>query len=87
MIKCEFIHVFQVSPDFNHILDRHPKYPNIVVGCGFSGMGFKMGPVTGEILANMVTGKKSKYDTQPFKASRFDIQQPKASRLNQTSSL
>lgn len=79
--------IYTVSPDFNHILDRHPKYPNIVVGCGFSGMGFKMGPVTGEILANMVTGRKSKYDTQPFKASRFDIQQFKASRLNQTSSL
>ena len=63
------------------------KVDYIVVGCGFSGMGFKMGPVTGEILANMVTGKKSKYDTQPFKASRFDIQQFKASRLNQTSSL
>ena len=46
-----------------------------------------MGPVTGEILANMVTGKKSNYDIQPFKASRFNIQKFKASRLNKTSSL
>ncbi len=35
------------------------------------GMGFKMGPVTGEILADMVIGKKSKYDVTHFKASRF----------------
>ena len=57
MIKCESIHVlfrFQLI-SITYVLDRHPKYPNIVVGCGFSGMGFKIGPVTGEILANMVT--------------------------------
>jgi len=63
--------IYTVSPDFVHILDKHPNYPNIVVGCGFSGMGFKMGPVTGEILANMAIGKKSKHDINHFKASRF----------------
>ena len=30
--------IYTVSPDNVHILDKHPKYPNIVVGCGFSGM-------------------------------------------------
>lgn len=63
--------IYTASPDLVHILDRHPKYPNIVVGCGFSGSGFKMGPVTGEILADMVTGKPSKYNIDHFKASRF----------------
>ena len=32
----------KVSPDGVHILDKHPKYPNIVVGCGFSGNIFWM---------------------------------------------
>ena len=26
-----------MSPDGVHIMDSHPDYPNIVVGCGFSG--------------------------------------------------
>ena len=35
------------------------------------GTGFKLGPVTGEMLADMVTGRKTKYDTTPFLANRF----------------
>jgi len=64
--------IYTVSPDGVHILDKHPKYPNIVVGCGFSGSGFKLGPVTGEFLANLATGKPPKFSNEPFLASRFD---------------
>ena len=83
-------------------MDFHPRYDDIVVGCGFSGnviqinisichysrlvwvfcqtirisllsigTGFKLGPVTGEMLADMVTGRKTKYDVTPFLANRF----------------
>ena len=87
-------------------MDFHPRYDDIVVGCGFSGnvfqinicichyrllgifgcsvtsqtmrlcllfigTGFKLGPVTGEMLADMVTGRKTKYDATPFLANRF----------------
>ena len=61
----------QVSPDEVHILDSHPEYPNIVFGAGFSGQGFKLGPVTGEFLADLAMRKTPKYPTQPFKADRF----------------
>ena len=37
----------------------------------FIGTGFKLGPVTGEMLADMVTGRKTKYDATPFLANRF----------------
>ncbi len=30
-----------------------------------------MGPVTGEILANLVTGGPQKFDLNPLKANRF----------------
>ena len=63
--------IYTVTPDLIHILDRHPNHSNVVVGCGFSGSGFKMAPVTGEILANLATNKQSKYDLHPFRASRF----------------
>lgn len=35
------------------IIDRHPEDERIVVGAGFSGHGFKFGPVTGRALAEL----------------------------------
>ena len=35
---------------YNHI------YPNVVIGAGFSGHGFKFGPLTGRILAERRQG-------------------------------
>ena len=64
--------IYTVSPDEVHILDKHPKYPNIIVGCGFSGTGFKLAPVTGELLASLATGQPTKFSIQPFLASRFE---------------
>ena len=29
--------LFQHTPDSNPIIDRHPQWPNIILGCGFSG--------------------------------------------------
>ena len=39
------------SEDF--ILDRHPQQERVVIGAGFSGHGFKLGPVSGRILAEL----------------------------------
>lgn len=39
------------SEDF--ILDHHPQQKRVVIGAGFSGHGFKLGPVSGRILAEM----------------------------------
>ena len=36
-----------------------------------TGSGFKLGPVTGEFLADLVSGKPTKFDGKPFQASRF----------------
>jgi sarcosine oxidase len=35
------------------VIDTHPRDPRIVVGAGFSGHGFKFGPLTGRILAEL----------------------------------
>ena len=39
--------------------------------CFSSGTGFKLGPVTGEMLADMAEGRGLKYDVTPFRANRF----------------
>ena len=55
------------------ILDVHPDNPNVVIGAGFSGHGFKFGPLTGRILSELSLNGKT---TIPeFEAARamFEI--------------
>ena len=36
-------------------LDRHPEFSNVVIGCGFSGHGFKFTSVLGSVFADLAT--------------------------------
>ena len=46
------------TPDLNFVVDRHPDHPNGVFAGGFSGHGFKFGPLVGELLADLaLTGQ------------------------------
>ena len=38
------------TPDGHFILDRHPEWPAVIIGAGFSGHGFKFAPAIGEHL-------------------------------------
>ncbi|XP_071950783.1 peroxisomal sarcosine oxidase-like [Antedon mediterranea] len=44
------------------ILDVHPHYPNIVIGCGFSGHGFKLAPAVGLLLSQLALRKTPVFD-------------------------
>jgi glycine/D-amino acid oxidase-like deaminating enzyme len=59
------------TPDYHFVLDRHPEIPNLAIGAGFSGHGFKFGPVLGEILADLATGHQPAFDLELFGAGRF----------------
>ncbi len=41
------------APNEDFIIDRHPENPRISFGAGFSGHGFKFGPLTGRLLAEL----------------------------------
>ncbi|MEX0728638.1 MAG: N-methyl-L-tryptophan oxidase [Planctomycetaceae bacterium] len=41
------------TPDSHFVVDRHPEYPQVVLGCGFSGHGFKFTSVIGEALMQL----------------------------------
>ena len=47
------------TPNEDFIIDHHPDNPNIVIGAGFSGHGFKLGPLTGRILAELAHNGKT----------------------------
>jgi sarcosine oxidase subunit beta len=44
----------------------------LVIGMGFSGHGFCLGPITGRILAGMATGRPVDLPLEPFRLARFD---------------
>jgi sarcosine oxidase len=58
--------LYSLTPDEDFILDR---VGNIVVGAGFSGHGFKFGPLIGEVLADLATGVDPR-----LPAGRFSIE-------------
>lgn len=41
------------APNEDFIVDLHPENPRIAFGAGFSGHGFKFGPLTGRLLAEL----------------------------------
>jgi N-methyl-L-tryptophan oxidase len=47
--------MYTMTPDANFIVDRHPEHPNVVIGAGFSGHGFKFATAIGEYLVDLAT--------------------------------
>lgn len=63
--------LYTKTPDQHFILDRHPEHENVVIGGGFSGHGFKFGPVLGEILRELALTGGSSHDLSLFGLGRF----------------
>ncbi len=66
--------IYTVTPDKLPIVDFHPQHPNVLIGTGFCGSGFKMSPEVGNILAQMAMGRAEElnYDLKKLSATRFD---------------
>lgn len=61
---------FQVTDDENFIIDRHPKYENVIIAGGMSGTGFKFAPTIGDIVKNLVLGRPVGFDLSAFRLNR-----------------
>lgn len=61
------------TPDEDFIIDELPGYAGIFVGCGFSGHGFKLAPIVGKILSELVLCKPHPYPKtrKVFSIERF----------------
>ncbi|MDF9747369.1 N-methyl-L-tryptophan oxidase [Natrinema salsiterrestre] len=64
--------MFTNSPDEHFILDTLPDYPQVAVGAGFSGHGFKFASVVGEILADLAVDGETDHPIDMFRLDRFD---------------
>ena len=45
--------LYTMTADGHFIVDRHPRWPHVVIGAGFSGHGFKFATAIGETLASL----------------------------------
>jgi sarcosine oxidase subunit beta len=59
------------TPDALPVIEKAPEVDNLVYATGFSGHGFCLGPVTGEILADLATEGTTAHPIAPFARSRF----------------
>ncbi|MFN0305301.1 MAG: N-methyl-L-tryptophan oxidase [Burkholderiales bacterium] len=59
------------TPDIHFALDYLPDEPDVVVASACSGHGFKFAPVVGEIIADLVEGKRPAFDLSMFGARRL----------------
>ncbi|MEP7199625.1 MAG: FAD-dependent oxidoreductase [Chloroflexota bacterium] len=65
--------LYDTTPDANPIIGPVPEVENFLVAAGFSGHGFMHSPMTGQIIAEMVCGKKPSLDVRELSVMRFRV--------------
>jgi sarcosine oxidase subunit beta len=63
--------LLDMTPDALPVIERAEPVEGLVIAAGFSGHGFCLGPVTGRILAELVTTGTSSLPIEAFRSSRF----------------
>ena len=58
-------------PDMKPVFGAVPSVPGMWCAFGHGHQGFTLGPVTGELLAAMMTGATPRVDVRPFSPGRF----------------
>jgi sarcosine oxidase len=59
------------SPDGHFVIDTHPRHPEVILACGFSGHGFKFASVVGEVLAELAAYGHTRHPIGLFRLGRF----------------
>ncbi len=59
------------TPDMLPIIGRAPRHASLWFAFGHAHHGLTLGPVTGRLLAEMITGEATIVDPAPFSAERF----------------
>ncbi|MDE2855451.1 MAG: N-methyl-L-tryptophan oxidase [Chloroflexota bacterium] len=67
MVVCMFTN----TPDEHFLLDTLPGAPQVSLAAGFSGHGFKMASVIGEIMADLAQQGETRHDIALHRLSRF----------------
>lgn len=63
--------LLDLTPDALPVLERSPEIEGLVIGAGFSGHGFCLGPSTGQILADLAVFGRTELPIEAFQLARF----------------
>ena len=64
--------LFTTTPDWHPILDRVPGIEGLYCAVGFSGHGFKLSPMIGATMAELIAqGRATTIDISPLRFTRF----------------
>jgi sarcosine oxidase len=65
--------LFTNTPDHDFIIDWHPAHSNVLISSACSGHGFKFASAVGELQAELLTDRPTRFDLSPFRVSRFAV--------------
>lgn len=60
-----------VTPDMQPVIGSDPGEPSIIYACGHGRNGILMAPLTGDLVADLVTASPLPYDLAQFRPDRF----------------
>jgi glycine oxidase len=60
-----------VTPDMLPIIGPDPEHESLIYACGHSRNGVLMAPLTGDLIADLVTGTPLSFDLAQFRPDRF----------------
>lgn len=64
--------LYDVTPDSKPILGQVEEVQGFLQACGFSGHGFMLAPIVGQLLAELIVNGKPTIPLQPFLLKRFE---------------
>ena len=62
--------LIDLTPDALPVIDA--PLPGLVVAAGFSGHGFCLGPVSGQLCTDLALGREPRHALGAFRLNRFD---------------
>src|SRR5262245_11226028 len=65
---------YENTSNGDFLIDRHPDFENVWLVGGGSGHGFKHGPVVGEYVTNLVTGREGQLERRFSMAAKSRVQ-------------
>jgi sarcosine oxidase subunit beta len=66
-----WVGIIDFTPDDNFIFGHVDDVEGLILACGFSGHGFALTPIIGQLLCELVVEEKTSLPTEAFRLSRF----------------
>jgi glycine/D-amino acid oxidase-like deaminating enzyme len=63
--------IYNNTPDDDFIIDWHTGLENVLIATGFSGHGFKFGPLVGQLAADLLLTRRAAAALSRFRLARF----------------